>query len=642
MADELHMAYERITVAHGPNERRQPEDFLAQFDASKAPSEPGCYIMRDEKDHVVYVGKAKNLRARIRTYLNDQDSRYSVKFLMRRVSHIDFFLTQNEKEAFLLENSLIKQFKPRYNFRLKDDKTYVSLRLNKQEPFPRVTVVRRYKRDGALYFGPYSSSQAVRDTLRQIQRVFPLRTCSDHVLNNRTRPCIYYQMKRCVAPCVDYVERDEYHEIVDQVALVLAGRNDELERRLLEQIKAKSEALEFEQAATLRDRLYALRQTLEKQRTVDVAGVPDRDVFGLHVQGRFVEIQILFFRGGKMVGGRSFTFKQREMPLEVILSSFLLQFYGESPTIPREVLVPIPMEETDTLGDVLSDHRGGAVSVHHPQRGEKKALLDLAQKNAKRSFEEKQLEEKAQTDLLEQAREKLQLREIPQRIECFDISTHQGDKSVGSMVVFEGAVANKARYRRFSIKGVDGQDDFASMREVLMRRYTRAIEEGDLPNLVLIDGGKGQLGVAVAVFKDLGIEDLDVISIAKSRAQESGGASPERFFVPGRSNPIVLKQDSALVHLMARIRDEAHRFAITYHRKRRLKAAFKSPLTDVPGVGPKKARLLLNNFGSLAKIREASVEQIAELPGFNEALAKAVKGYLAVSTGVGSQGEQRS
>ena len=620
--------HERLTFVGAPSKRKSPEEFLESFDLSSVPTSPGCYLMRDAKDRVIYIGKAKNLRNRIRTYINDQDSRYSVKFLMRRVAHIDFFLTTNDKEAVLLENSLIKQFKPRYNVQLKDDKTYVSLRVNTKEDFPRITVVRKHRNDGASYFGPYASAYGVRDTLRQIQRVFPLRTCSDHVMNNRWRPCIYYQMKQCAAPCVDYVTPKAYGEIVEQIVMVLSGRSTELEKHLEEAIREKADALKFEEAAVLRDRLRGLQQMLERQRTVEVPGVEDRDVVGCYAQGRFIEIQVIFYRGGKMLGGRSFSFKQREMPIEEILGSFLLQFYSEAPVIPAEILVPEPIEEADTLEEILCEQRGGKVAIRRPQRGEKRALVDLAARNAKNSFREKQLAEKAQVDLLEMAKEKLKLRELPQRIECFDISTHQGEKTVGSMVVFEGGVANKDRYRRFSIRQVEGQDDFASMREVLMRRYKRAIEENDLPDLVLIDGGKGQLNVALAVLRDLGIEDLEAVSIAKSRPQERGGRSPERFFLPGRSNPVILAQNAPVVHLMARIRDEAHRFAITYHRSRRGKGTIRSTLTDIPGIGPKLAKKLLNRFGSLARIRELPATEIADVPGINNRLAQVVQQHL--------------
>lgn len=618
-------------------EQSSPEAFRTSVDLSRVPTDPGCYIMHDPSGKVVYVGKAKNLRARIRSYLTEQDTRYSVKFLMRRVSRIEFLVTATEKEALLLENSLIKQHRPRYNVRLKDDKTYVSLRLNVQHDYPRITVVRRYKKDGSKYFGPFSSAQAVRETVRQIHRVFRLRTCTDNVLYNRTRPCLYYQMKQCDAPCVGYIDRDAYHAIVDQVSMVLEGRNAELEKLLQQQIQEHADKLEFEKAAELRDRLYALKQTLERQRTVAVPGVEDRDVFGYYNQDRFSEIQVLFFRGGKMLGGRSFSFKHREMPLDEVLSSFILQYYSDAPAVPREILLPMPLDEAEVLSEILSEQRGARVSVVAPQRGEKTALVELANKNAQRSFEEKRLKERAHADVLQEMKTVLGLRRMPHRIECFDISTIQGNKTVASMTVLEGGELAKSRYRRYAVKTVEGQDDFASMREVLCRRFTRAIEEGDLPDLVLIDGGKGQLGVASTVLKDLGIEDLDVISIAKARVQEAGDHSPERFFVPGRSNPIILPQNSPVVLMLARVRDEAHRFAISYHRKKRAKATLRTSLTEIPGIGPTRARRLLNAFGSIARIRDAGEAEIASVAGFNAALAKAVKERLG---GNGVRGAQ--
>ncbi len=629
--------HERLTLLGLPSERKSPEEFLAAFDTSGVPSSPGCYLMHDEQGKVIYVGKAKNLRSRVRTYINDQDSRYSVKFLMKRVAAIDFLLTSNEKEAVLLENSLIKQFKPRYNVQLKDDKTYVSLRIDTKADFPRLDVTRRVLKDGAQYFGPYASAGTVRETLRQVRRIFPLRTCTDHVLNNRTRPCIYYQMKQCGAPCVGLVSREEYHQIVDQVVLALSGRSGELEALLEKLIRERAEELKFEEAAVLRDRLHGLRRMLERQRAVAVPGVEDRDVVGYYSQGRFMEIQLLFYRGGKMLGGRSFSFKQQEMPVSEVLGSFLLQYYAEAPVIPSEVLVAEPIEEADVLSEILTEQRGSKAVVLCPQRGEKLALVELASKNAKNSFDEKRLAERAQTDLLDQVRIQLKLAKTPNRIECFDISTHQGDRTVASMVVFEGGEANKNRYRRYAIKTIEGQDDFAAMREVLMRRFTRAIAEGDLPDLVLIDGGKGQLGVAMTVLKDLAIEDLDAAAIAKSRAIE-GGHSPERFFRPGRANPIILPQNSAVVHLLARIRDEAHRFAITYHRERRQKATLRTSLTDIPGVGPVIARRLLNKFGSIARIRGLPVDELAQVPGVGERLAETIQQSLAARDAAGPTG----
>ncbi len=623
---------ERLDFGDSPDQRKSPEEFLKTFDLADVPTSPGCYLMRDLKDRVIYVGKANSLRARVRAYINESDTRYRVKFLMQRVAHIDFLVTRNEKEALLLENSLIKEHRPRYNVRLKDDKSYVSLRVNVQHDFPRITITRHLKRDGARYFGPYSSARDVRETLRQLQRVFPLRTCPDAVLRSRARPCLYHQMGQCSAPCVGYIGREAYAEIVKQAVMVIEGRSDELEKLLLERIQELADRLEFEQAAALRDRVFALRKTLERQRTVQNSEAGDRDVFGLYLDGRFSEIQVLFYRGGRMTGGRSFSFNHREMPMEEVLSSFLLQYYSETAAPPSEILLPLPLDAMDALQEILHEQHGERVALLHPQRGAKRDLVDLANRNAKSSFEEKRLAERAAADTLEQVKESLDLARTPQRIECFDISTIQGEKSVGSMVAFTGGVPDKARYRRYAIKQVEGQDDFAMMREVLMRRYTRAVAEDDKPDLVLIDGGKGQLNVAGAVLRDLGIDDLDLASIAKSRALEEGGHSPERFFRPGRMNPIILPQNSPVVHLLARVRDEAHRFAITYHRKRRSAATLRTALVDIPGVGPKRAQALLKALGSVARVREASIEEIASVPGFSEILARTVLEHLKPKT----------
>lgn len=613
-----------------PENREHTEGagFLASFDISSAPAAPGCYIMLDGKGRTIYVGKAKNLRARLRSYLNESDSRHTVKFLMRRVAKIDFLLTSNEKEALLLENSLIKQSKPRYNIRLRDDKTYISLRIDTRQDFPRITVVRRFKKDGARYFGPYHSAGAVRQTLRHLQRLFPLRTCSDHVLKNRVRPCLYHQMKLCAAPCVKLINRESYHEIVEQAVMVLEGRSADLERVLRETIARHAEKLEFEQAALLRDRLYDLKGMLERQHAVTSSAAEDRDVFGVHTEGRCTEIQAIFYRGGKMIGGKGFSFEHCEMPLDELFSSFLLQYYAEAPLIPPEVLVPADLEDAEALAEVLSDQRGEKVVVHCPKRGDKCALVELAHRNARRGFEEKRLAEKANLDLAEQIKTAFGLAQTPHRIECFDISTIQGGNTVASMAVFQDGLPDKSRYRHFTMRTIEGQDDFASMREALLRRYTRAITENDLPDLVLIDGGRGQLGVASAVLKDLGIEDLPHVSIAKAHAEKEGAQSLERIFIPGRANPIILPQHGPIILLLARIRDEAHRFAITHHRKRRAKATLRTVLTAVPGVGPARARTLLNALGSVAKIGAASTEEIAALPGFNQELARAVHAFL--------------
>ncbi len=612
-----------------PGQDKEAGGFV--YDAAAVPAQPGCYLMKDAAGRVIYVGKAKSLRARLRGYFNETDGRPTVRFLLRRLAAVEFMVTASEKEALLLEDSLVKAHKPKYNVRLKDDKTFLSLRLDPRERFPRITVVRRVRRDGARYFGPYHDSKAARQMLRQLGRVFPLRTCSDHVLENRSRPCIYHDMGRCAAPCTGLISPEAYAELAAQAVLALEGRGDELERRLLADIRRLAAALRFEEAAALRDRLAGLRGTLEKQRAV--GGDGDRDVFGVHTRDRFAEVYALFYRGGRLLGGKAWSFERHDLPLDGLLESLLWQYYAAAPVIPREVLVPLALEGAGALAELLAERRGGAVRVLRPQRGDKAALVDLASRNARQSFEEKRLAESAARDTLELIRDTLRLPRAPRRIECFDISTHQGDKTVGSMAVFEDAAPAPARRRRFIVRTVAGQDDFGALREVLTRRYTRALAEDDLPDLVLIDGGRGQLAVARAVLDDLGLHGLPCASIAKSRP-EDGARSPERFFLPNRANPVVPPQSGPVVRTLARLRDEAHRIAITHHRARRKKEALAGELLRVPGVGPKRMRALLAALGSLSGVRAASPEQLAAVPGFNEKLARQVWEWLQ-QTGVG-------
>ncbi len=620
-----------------PDEPEQPESEVPETPSvspADAPTQPGCYLMKDAGGHILYVGKAKNLRARIRSYCNETDTRANVKFLMRRVASIEYLVVATDKEALLLENSLIKQHKPRYNVRLKDDKTYLSLRINPHEDFPRITIVRRFHRDGARYFGPYHDATAARKTLRQIQRLFPLRTCSDAVLANRTRPCLYHQMGQCPAPCAGLIGREAYHEIAGQVMLVLEGRSADLEKRLLEKIRALAAELRFEEAAVLRDRLHDLGSTLERQRTVTTGSVEDRDVFGTHTEGRFTELQVLFYRGGKLLGGRSWSFEAHDMPPGEVLGSFLLQYYDTAPVVPREVIVPVEMDEAEVLAALLSEKRNAKVDILFPQRGEKLKLVELAARNAARSAAEKKMADRAAGDALEQIQKTLRLPRLPERIECFDISTTQGCQTVASMAVFEHGAPAKQRYRKYAMRSVEGQDDFASLREALTRRYTRAIAENDLPDLVLIDGGRGQLAVVNAVLRDLGLDDLPHASIAKSRAEDGGDRSPERFFLPGRVNPVIPPQNGPVVRVLARLRDEAHRFAVTYHRRKRSKAMLAGALPDVPGLGPKRAKALLVALGSVARVRAASVSEIAALPGFSKKLALVIVEHLQQSGSV--------
>jgi excinuclease ABC subunit C len=597
---------------------------------AQMPSQPGVYLMKNEEGTILYVGKAKNLRSRVRSYFRKSgDGRFRIQFLIPNVEDIEFLVTDTEKEALILENTLIKAHKPRFNVNFRDDKSYVNLRLDPRDRYPRLTVVRRPARDGALYFGPYASSQSVRETLRTLSRIFPLRLCTDHVFNSRTRPCLYYQIHRCSAPCVPgHVSDEEYGALVEQTALFLKGRDEDLAKMLYAQMRDASEALRYEEAGRIYRRIGAIERTIERQK-VTSGQERDQDVFGFFREADNVEIQRLTIRGGKLLGGKSDLFAEQLSPDADILESYINQYYAEGQELPEEVLLPFALEGREGLADLLSERRGKRVSVLVPERGEKRALVAMATKNAELSFQARKDRERSQQSTLEQLQERLHLRNFPRRIECFDMSNIQGTNPVGAMVAFTDGEPDKARYRKFQVKTVEGPDDFASMYEVLSRRYTRALEEDDLPDLIMVDGGKGQLNIAQAVLWELGIETPDLISIAKSRLKPMQGTeqkhrTDERFFIPGRKNPVILPANCAGLFLLQRVRDEAHRFAITYHKSRRAKAAVHSALDDIPGIGPKRRRALLRHFGSVKAIAAASPETIQEVGVVSRKLAELI------------------
>jgi excinuclease ABC subunit C len=597
---------------------------------AQMPTQPGVYLMKNDEGTILYVGKAKNLRSRVRSYFRKSgDGRFRMQFLIPNVEDIEFLVTDTEKEALILENTLIKQHKPRFNVNLRDDKSYVHLRLDPRNKYPRLTVVRRPGRDGALYFGPYASSYSVRETLRTLSRIFPLRLCTDHVFNSRTRPCLYHQIHRCSAPCVPgHVSDAEYRALVEQTALFLKGRDEDLAKMLHAQMREASGALRFEEAGRIYRRIGAIERTVERQK-VTSGQERDQDVFGFFREADSVEIQRLTIRGGKLLGGKSDLFSGQLSPDADILESYINQYYAEGQDIPEELLLPFTIEGREGLADLLSERRGRRVSVLVPERGEKRALVAMAEKNAELSFQARKERERSQQSTLEQLQQRLHLRNFPRRIECFDMSNIQGTNPVGSMVVFTDGEPDKARYRKFQVKTVEGPDDFASMYEVLSRRYTRALEEDDLPDLIMVDGGKGQLNIAQSVLWELGIEAPDLISIAKSRLKPVRGSgekhrTDERFFIPGRKNPVILPPNSPALFLLQRVRDEAHRFAVTYHKNRRAKAAVHSALDDIPGVGPKRKSALLRHFGSVKAIAEASPERVQEVAVVSRDLAELI------------------
>ena len=593
------------------------------------PTTPGVYLFKDTKGEIIYVGKAKNLRARVRQYARGGDGRAQIRFLLAQLADVEVLMTSSEKEALLLENTLIKQHWPRYNIRLKDDKSYWHVKVTTHEPWPRIFLTRQILKDGSKYLGPFHSSTAVQETVELIRKVFPLRTCSDTVFRNRTRPCLEYQMQRCLGPCTLPVDTEEYRRHLKNALLLLEGKNPELVAQLTARMQTAAEALHFEEAAKLRDQLRAITQTGEKQQVATPLGY-DQDIFGLYREGGSIEMQVLFVRAGKLVGSQSYSFEDHEFPDEEVVSELLTQFYQGERFIPDELIVPLPLEDASVREELLSERKGKSVSVLYPQRGDKVRLVDMAHENARHSFTEKRRGEEQKAKTVETLRRALHLRNAPKRIECFDISNIHGNLAVGSMVVFDEGEPDKNRYRRFRIKTVEGADDFAMMYEVLTRRYTRALEEHDLPDLLMVDGGKGQLGVAVAVFQELGITEVDVIGLAKMRTErdpfaEEVAHSAERVFLPGRKNPVVLLPNSTALFLLQRLRDEAHRFAITYHRQLRAKERLSSPLDTVAGVGPSRRKALLRHFGSLKRVRAATLEELRQVPGITQTTAEAIR-----------------
>jgi len=593
------------------------------------PSGTGVYLMKDTRGKVIYVGKAKNLKNRVKSYFQKGgDGRLLVQHLLRRVAAVDVVLTDTEKEALILENNLIKQFSPRYNTVFRDDKTYVSIKIDLAKEYPHPQIVREVKKDGALYFGPYSSSRAVRETLRFLYELYPIRKCSERTFRGRKRPCLYYQMGKCSGPCVGLAEDKAYREMINEVVLFLKGKREELLERLKEEMMKEAEAERFEKAAELRDRVRAIQQTIERQK-VSSPSLIDRDVFGYYKEGREMSVQAMFIRNGNLEDIASYSLPVHYNTPEEVFSAFLNQFYGvgSGPAtrfIPREVLIPTGVGDAPLLEEILTERKGQGVSIISPKKGEKIRLVGLAMRNAENAFRARHSTPQRQRKVLQGLKEALDLKNVPERIECFDISNMGGRLAVGSMVTFEGGLPNKNRYRRYKVGArcnVPPQaDDFAMMEEVMTRRYKKArvgaIRELPLPQLTIVDGGKGQLGVALKVMKGLGIKDVDVIALAKARRGDPTGRSYEsqdRVFVPGNPAPILLATDSPELLLLGRIRDEAHRFAITYHKKLRQRQFYRSPLDEIPGIGPARKARLIKCFGSIENIRQANLKDLKEV-----------------------------
>ncbi len=608
------------------------------------PASPGVYLMKDSRSGIIYVGKARSLRQRVRSYF--QAARHldpKTQALVEQIVDLDFIVTDSEVEALILECNLIKYYRPKYNISLKDDKHYPYLKVTLEEEFPRVVVVRSIKKDKGRYFGPYTDVGAMRETMRLMEGIFALRSCKQKVLTQRSRPCLNYHIQRCLAPCSGQVAAEAYREIVQQAIMFLEGRIEPLVRDLTRQMEAAAADLHFEQAARLRDQILALQAVTEKQKIISV-GMEDQDVLGIALGVREAAGQVFFVRGGKMVGRETFWLRNTDgLPLDRVLLEFIKQYYAAVEAVPATVLLPVPLpaDESQLIEQWLTGKRSGPkVRLKVPQRGGKLKLIELAAKNTALTLEEQdRLAENRRQGILvalNGLQQKLNLPALPSRIEGYDISNTQGEASVGSMVVIEDGEPCKAAYRRFQIKTVVGPNDYASLQEVLRRRFQRGLAESQslaageigeeqapfarFPDLLIVDGGKGQLSAAREIMRDLGVESIPTFGLAKEH---------EYLFAEAQTDPIILPPDSPELHLLQRLRDEAHRFALTYHRKKRDKASLSSVLNEIPGIGPKRRKALLKHFGSVKGIREAELADLLAVPGLNSSSAQAVWDFFA-------------
>lgn len=593
------------------------------------PAKPGVYLMRDAAGEIIYVGKAASLKNRVRSYFNsDHGDAPKVQAMVSHIADLEWIITDSEVEALILECNLIKKYRPKYNVRLVDDKHYPYLKVTLQEEYPRIVVTRSIKKDGARYFGPYTRSGAMHETLKLLRKLFPLRTCTNKTMERQVRPCLNYHIKRCLAPCTGQVTKEKYDQLIQQVILFLEGKQEDLVKSLEQQMYEAAENLQFERAAELRDQIQAIHQVMAKQKVLS-PDLVDQDVIAMaRGQGESC-VEIFYIREGRLNGRDHFLMEGTdEMSRSQIITAFVKQYYSTAPEIPQEILLQEEIEEREVIEQWLAAKKGKKVYLKVPKKGEKLKLVEMVAKNALMSLEEEELTRNKKTMMTKEAVLELQrelgLKAPPFRMECYDISNTQGTDAVGSMVVFENGEPKTSDYRRFQIKTVQGPNDFASIQEVLTRRFQRALVQEDpkfskLPDLIIIDGGKGQLSAAREVMRQLGVDHIPTFGLAKEE---------ELLFREGDPEPIVLPRNSPALYLVQRIRDEAHRFAITYHRQLRNKRAYRSILDEIPGIGPKRKKALLKAFGSLQKIREATLEELAQVEGMNYAAAEAVLEYL--------------
>ncbi len=593
------------------------------------PKQPGCYIFKDAQGAVLYVGKAVNLRQRVRSYFQKSAQQTpKIARMVRRIADLEWIVTDSELEALILECNLIKQHRPPYNVLMRDDKSYPYLCLTLGEKFPRLLVTRRVRKDGSRYFGPFANSGAVWSTHQLLHRTFPLIPCGKVWSGEPVqRPCLYYHMGRCLAPCAGLADPEEYRKIVRNVVLFLEGKGDHLIKQLEAQMEQAAEALEFERAAKIRDQIRALQEVLQKQKVVHPDGI-NEDVIALVKDERGACVQMFFIRGGRLLGQRHFFLSEgaADQP-GTLMQEFLKQYYQDAPEVPERILLPYEVDEARIIAQWLKQRRGSAVEIRVPHRGEDARLLEMASQNAELALQSlrQELEQKAEwlESALLELQEALRLPTLPNRIEAYDISNIQGIAPVGSMVVFEGGQPKKSDYRRFRIRWhPESPDDFAMMREVLTRRLREALGGDEkwrvLPDLILIDGGRGQLNAALEAIRALGFQ-IPAAGLAKRH---------ELVILPDEPDPVELPRHSRALHLLQRIRDEAHRFALTYHRKLREERAHRSPLDEIPGIGPRRKKMLLRLFGSIERIRQASVEELASVPTMTRRLAEQVLDYL--------------
>ncbi len=604
--------------------------------AAALPTSAGVYVFKDKHGGVLYVGKAINLRSRVKQYVQGHDERFMVRYLVAAALTVEVFPVPSEKEALILENELIKQHQPRYNTKLRDDKNFLHLRIDPKSANPRFTLVRRIKDDGARYFGPYASATNARRTLSFVSRSFPLRTCTDQVLRTRKKPCLLYQMKRCLGPCVELCTPTEYGEAVQDSVLFLSGKDRELVSRLQTRMMTLAEDERFEEATHLRDLIAAVKSSLDRQSVVDVR-LGDRDVWSFYREGARGAVAVLPVRAGHMQQPLVFPFEGEVAEDGELLSAMLNNWYDAGERVPPEILLPVDPPDHQALQDVLSDRRGSKVALLVPKRGEKVRVLEIAEQAAKARFATTHSAEERISHALEALAEIAGLEVPPYRIECYDNSNLLGEDPVASQVVFIEGVPARAEYRRYKIKTVVGADDFASMREILTRRLRRASEEGSFPDLIVVDGGRGQLSAAEDVLRELGLEDQPVIGLSKPRTERRRGEldAVDKIILRDNPEPIILAENHPTLRMLQHIRDEAHRTAIGFHRKTRSKSHLKSALDDLVGVGATRKQALLVHFGSVKALRASDPARIAEVPGFGPALAQRV--WDALQKGVAEE-----